>query len=37
MTFIEWIPEVRPDPELQSAADLDDARVLGVTPLPVRE
>jgi Phosphotransferase enzyme family len=31
MTFTEWIPEVRPDPELQSAADLDDARVLGPT------
>ena len=31
MTFTEWIPEVQPDPELQSAAGLDDARVLGRT------
>jgi aminoglycoside phosphotransferase (APT) family kinase protein len=29
MTFVEWIADVKPAPEAQPAADLDDARGLG--------
>jgi Ser/Thr protein kinase RdoA (MazF antagonist) len=29
MTFVEWIADVKPGPEAQPAADLDDARALG--------
>lgn len=29
MTFTEWVPEVEPDPEIQSAVSIDDARELG--------
>ena len=29
MTFTEWVPEVEPDPEIQSAVSIDDAHELG--------
>lgn len=29
MTFTEWVPEVEPDPRIQSAVSIDDARELG--------